>query len=136
MVNQESLINLTADIASAHVSNNTVAIRDVAPMIESIFCALQGLGSPADDISPEKPMRAVSLRASITPSHLVSMIDGKPYKMLKKHLTMHGYTPESYREAFHLPRDYPMVAAEYAEMRSAIAKNIGLGHKRWGYRAT
>ncbi len=128
-LNQETLVNLTADIASAHVSNNVVAVGDVAPMIESIFTALQTLGAPAADLVPEKPKGAVSVRSSIKPGHLVSMIDGKPYKMLKRHLSLNGYTPESYREAFGLPRDYPMVAAEYADKRRALAMSIGLGRK-------
>lgn len=133
-LNQDKLINLTAEITSAHVSHNIVSVRELAPMIESVFEALKGLGAREADTGPQKPTGAVSLRASVKPSHLVSMIDGKHYKMLKKHLTRHGYTPNSYREAFNLPRDYPMVAPEYAEMRSAIAKSIGLGHKRWASR--
>lgn len=128
-LNRETLINLTADIASAHVSNNPVSASDVGPMIERIYGALQALGTPAADPAAEKPVAAVSVRASIKPTHLVSMIDGKPYKMLKRHLSLHGYTPESYRAAFDLPRDYPMVAAEYAEKRRALAMSIGLGRK-------
>jgi predicted transcriptional regulator len=128
-LNRETLVNLTADIASAHVSNNAVPVGNVAPMIESIFTALQTLGAPAADPVPKKLKGAVSVRASIKPTHLVSMIDGKSYKMLKRHLALNGYTPESYREAFGLPRDYPMVAAEYAEKRRTLAKSIGLGRK-------
>jgi predicted transcriptional regulator len=57
------------------------------------------------------------------------MVDGKPYKMLRRHIAQHGYTPESYREAFSLARDYPMVASNYAEQRRALAHKIGLGRK-------
>lgn len=121
-------MNLTADIASAHLGHNTVAVGDIAPMIESIYGALQALGAPVEP-EPEKPVGAVSIRSSIKPDHIVSMIDGKPYRMLKRHLGLHGYTPDSYREAFNLPREYPMVAKEYAEKRRALAVSIGLGRK-------
>jgi predicted transcriptional regulator len=126
--NQE-LITLTADIVSAHVSNNNVPTAEVAALIQSVFGALTGLGAePAEPVA-EKPKGAVSLRSSIKAEHLVSMIDGKPYKMLRRHISQHGYTPESYRETFGLPRDYPMVAANYAEQRRALAHKIGLGRK-------
>jgi len=126
--NQE-LITLTADIVAAHVSNNSVPTAEVGSLIQSVFSALQGIGTPQPEPQPEKPKGAVSTRASIKPEHLISMIDGKPYKMLRRHIAQHGYSPESYREAFNLPRDYPMVAANYAEQRRALAHKIGLGRK-------
>ena len=126
--NQE-MITLTADIVSAHVSNNNVPTTDVAALIQSVYGALSALGQPQEQAAPEKPKGAVSLRASIKPEHLVSMIDGKPYKMLRRHISQHGYSPESYREAYGLPRDYPMVASNYAEQRRALAHKIGLGRK-------
>lgn len=129
--NQE-LITLTADIVSAHVSNNSVPTAEVASLIQSVYSALGGLGTPAQEPAPEKPKGAVSARASIKPDFLVSMIDGKPYKMLRRHIAQHGYTPESYREAFGLARDYPMVASNYAEQRRALAHKIGLGRKPRG----
>jgi predicted transcriptional regulator len=123
------LITLTADIVSAHVSNNNVPTGDVGALIQSVYGALTGLGAtPAEPVA-EKPKGAVSARASIKPDFLVSMIDGKPYKMLRRHISQHGYTPESYRETFGLPRDYPMVASNYAEQRRALAHKIGLGRK-------
>ena len=125
----DDLITLTADIVSAHVSNNAVHTGDVANLIAAVYGALNGLGAPATAAEPEKPKGAVSLRSSIKPDYLISMIDGKPYKMLRRHLGQHGYTPESYREAFGLPRDYPMVASSYAETRRALAHKIGLGRK-------
>jgi predicted transcriptional regulator len=126
--NQE-LITLTADIVSAHVSNNSVATAEVAALIQSVYGALGALGAPAAETAPEKPKGAVSARASIKPDFLISMIDGKPYKMLRRHITQNGYTPESYRETFGLARDYPLVAANYAEQRRALAHKIGLGRK-------
>jgi len=125
----ETLIALTADIVSAHVNNNSVATGDVAVLIQNVFGALQGLGAPEAAAEPEKPKGAVSVRASIKPDHLISMIDGKPYKMLKRHLSLNGYTPASYREAFGLPKDYPMVAVAYSDQRKALAHKIGLGRK-------
>jgi predicted transcriptional regulator len=126
--NQE-LITLTADIVAAHVSNNSVPTAEVASLIQSVFSALQTINGPAPEPQAEKPKGAVSLRASIKPDYLISMIDGKQYKMLRRHISQHGYTPESYRETFGLPRDYPMVAANYAEQRRALAHKIGLGRK-------
>jgi predicted transcriptional regulator len=125
----DSLIALTADIVSAHVSNNSVSTNDVGPLIQSVFAALQALGAPPPEPEVEKPKGAVSVRASVKPDHLISMIDGKPYKTLRRHLSRHGYTPESYRETFGLAGDYPMVAANYAEHRRALAHKIGLGRK-------
>lgn len=126
--NQE-LITLTADIVAAHVSNNNVPTAEVAGLIQGVYAALQAVGAPPSEPVAEKPKGAVSMRASIKPEHLVSMIDGKAYKMLRRHIAQHGYSPESYREAYGLPRDYPMVAANYAEQRRALAHKIGLGRK-------
>ena len=124
----ELLVTLTADIVAAHVGNNSIALSDVANLIANVHAALAGLNK---SVEPEenKPKGAVSIRASIKPDHLVSMIDGRPYKMLRRHLSQNGYTPESYRETFGLPHDYPMFAASYAEQRRELAKKIGLGRK-------
>jgi predicted transcriptional regulator len=127
-LDNETLIDLTADIVAAHVSNNSVAVDRVADVIQNVFSALQRLGETVEPVA-EKPTGAVSVRASVKPDYLLSMIDGKRYKMLKRHLSLNGYTPESYREAFNLPRDYPMVSAEYAEKRRGLALKIGLGRK-------
>ena len=123
------LITLTAEIVAAHVSNNSVPTPEVATLIQSVYSALQSVGEPMPEPQAEKPKGAVSLRSSIKPDFLISMIDGKQYKMLRRHISQHGYTPESYREAFGLPRDYPMVASNYAEQRRALAHKIGLGRK-------
>lgn len=125
----ENLVTLTADIVSAHVGNNSVSVSDVGTLIGTVFTALQGLNRPAEPVDV-KPVGAVSIRASVKPDHLISMIDGKSYKMLKRHLSLHGYTPESYRQAFNLPHDYPMVAAAYATQRRTLALKIGLGRVR------
>lgn len=125
----ELLVTLTADIVAAHVSNNSVGVNDVSTLIANVHAALTGLTKPTGDPIEEKPKGAVSIRASVKPDHLISMIDGKPYRMLKRHIQLNGYTPESYRETFGLPKDYPLVAANYAAQRKELALKIGLGRK-------
>jgi predicted transcriptional regulator len=127
-IENEILITLTTDIVGAHVSYNSVAVADVSGLIEQVYGALAKLGAPAKVVE-KKSRGVVSIRASIKPEYLISMIDGKHYKMLKRHVKLHGYTPESYRAAFGLPNDYPMIAASHSEKRRAIAKTVGLGRK-------
>lgn len=125
----ETLITLTADIVSAHVGYNDVAVEDVPGLIRSIYDALAGLGETIEAPAPP-PEPAVSIRASVKPDYIVCLEDGKKMKMLKRHLaTAYGMTPEEYRERWSLPADYPMVAPNYAEKRRELAKKIGLGRK-------
>jgi predicted transcriptional regulator len=126
----ETLITLTADIVSAHVSNNSVAVNDLPTLIQNVHNALTGLGTPAPQ--PEaKPEPAVSIRSSVKPDYIVCLEDGKKLKMLKRHLMTHyQMTPDEYRQKWGLPADYPMVAPNYAEQRRSLAKKIGLGTKR------
>lgn len=124
---QGELLTMTSDIVQAHVANNSVAIDAVPALIANTFAALQACVNPPPAEEP-KPVAAVTVRASIKPDHLISMIDGKPYKMLRRHIGQHGYTEESYRKAFDLPADYPM-AASYADRRRELALQIGLGRK-------
>ena len=126
----ETLIALTADIVSAHVSNNSVAVSDLPLLIQNVHNALSSLGD--DLVEPEvKQELAVSIRASIKPDFIVCLEDGKKLKMLKRHLMTHyQMTPEQYRAKWNLPADYPMVAPNYAEQRRSLAKKIGLGTKR------
>ena len=122
-------ITLTADVVSAHVSNNSVAISDVPKLISDVFGAFTALKSPAPQ-APVKLEPAVSIRASIKPDYIVCLDDGKKLKMLKRHLMTHyGMTPDDYRAKWGLPADYPMVAPNYAEQRRALAVKIGLGRK-------
>ena len=130
-----ALIELTADIVSAHLSNNNVAAGDVPTLIRSVHEALTkattGYGNGAAGSQVERPVPMVGVRKSLSnPEHILSLIDGKPYKSLKRHITRHGYTPDSYREAFSLPASYPMVAPAYSERRRAVAKELGLGRKK------
>ncbi|MBP8230863.1 MULTISPECIES: Ros/MucR family transcriptional regulator [Rhizorhabdus] len=126
----ETLIALTADIVSAHVSNNSVAVSDLPLLIQNVHNALAGLGE--EIVEPEiKQEPAVSIRSSIKPDYIVCLEDGKKLKMLKRHLMTHyQMTPEQYRAKWNLPADYPMVAPNYAEQRRSLAKKIGLGTKR------
>ena len=126
----ETLITLTADIVSAHVSNNSVAVNDLPQLIQNVHNALNGLGN-----KPEEPQAkrepAVSIRSSIKPDYIVCLEDGKKLKMLKRHLMTHyQMTPDEYRQKWGLNADYPMVAPNYAEQRRSLAKKIGLGTKR------
>jgi len=126
----ETLIALTADIVSAHVSNNSVAVSDLPILIQNVHNALTSLGDEL--VEPEvKQEPAVSVRASIRPDFIVCLEDGKKLKMLKRHLMTHyQLTPDQYRTKWNLPADYPMVAPNYAEQRRSLAKKIGLGTKR------
>jgi len=126
----ETLITLTADIVSAHVSNNSVAVGDVPGLIQNVHGALIQLGQAAPE--PEvKQEPAVSVRSSVKPDYIVCLEDGKKLKMLKRHLMTHyQMTPEQYRTKWNLPADYPMVAPNYAEQRRSLAKKIGLGTRR------
>jgi predicted transcriptional regulator len=125
----EMLITLTSDIVAAHVSNNNVAVEDVAGLIGNVYTALAGLGQ-AVPVEEKLPEPAVSIRASIKNDYIVCLEDGKKLKMLKRHLMTHyNLTPEQYRARWNLPADYPMVAPNYAEKRRDLAKKIGLGRK-------
>jgi predicted transcriptional regulator len=126
----ETLITLTADIVSAHVSNNSVAVNDLPVLIQNVHSALSQLGARVEE--PEaKPEPAVSIRSSIKPDFIVCLEDGKKLKMLKRHLMTHyQMTPDEYRQKWGLNSDYPMVAPNYAEQRRSLAKKIGLGTKR------
>ena len=125
-----SLIELTGGIVSAYVSNNPVPRSELPALIGRIHTALIGIMNGATADTPaeiaEKASQA-QIRRSITPDALISFIDGKPYKTLKRHLAGHGLDPYSYRDRYGLPRNYPMVAANYAAQRSALAKSFGLG---------
>ena len=125
------MLELTAQIVSAHVSNNAVEPDALPVLIGEVFRALtelaQGTAAPAP---ADKPLPAVAIRKSVFPDYIVCLEDGKKLKMLKRHLkTAYDMTPDAYRERWGLPPDYPMVAPNYASHRSDLAKKIGLGRK-------
>ena len=122
-------MTLTADVVSAFVSHNSVRAVDLPDLIASVHAALQSLKAP-QQAEPEKREPPVPIKKSITPDFLISLEDGKRYKSLRRHLTGRGLTPEQYREKWGLPRDYPMVAPNYAKQRSELARASGLGQIR------
>jgi len=124
-------IELTAEIVSAYVSNNTVPAAEISSLINQVHAALTRVsGKPAEGASePLKP--AISVKKSITPEYIVCLEDGKKFKSLKRHLrTQYNMTPEQYRDKWGLNADYPMVAPNYAAARSELAKQMGLGQQR------
>ena len=122
------LVTLTAEVASAYFDNNTVAIDDIGRVISGIHQALAAIGNPpVEDVPADDKQTAAQIRKSITQEHLVSFIDGRKFKILKRHLSLHGMAPADYREYYGLPSDYPMVAPNYSVARSGLAKAAGLG---------
>jgi predicted transcriptional regulator len=128
---QPDTVELTAVIVSAYVSNNHIQPAELTALISSVHAAVGGLGKAAESAEPpvERPTPA-QIKKSITPDALISFLDGKRYKTLKRHLTKHGLDPASYRERFGLPHDYPLTATRYSEARSSLARTLGLGRKR------
>jgi predicted transcriptional regulator len=123
--------DLASKLVAAYVSNNSVPALALPNLIRSMHAAVVGLTSGVRSAQipvqlVEKPT-AAEIRKSVGSDGIISFIDGKPYKVLKRHLTTHGLDPRRYRERFGLPADYPMVAPSYAARRSEIAKEIGLG---------
>ncbi len=124
---REILLELTSDIVASYVSNNTVALEEISPLINQVFKSLSNAGVEGLSIE-DRPQPAVPIKRSITPDFLICLEDGKQLKMLKRHLkTAYNMTPDQYRERWGLPADYPMVAPNYAQKRSKLAKDIGLG---------
>ena len=124
-------IDLTAELVSAYISNNSVRPAELGELIVTVHQALKSLGEPAEPAVEQldKPTLA-QIKKSITPEGLISFMDGKAYKTLKRHLTANGLDLHTYRERYGLPKDYPSVAANYAARRSELAKSIGLGQLR------
>jgi predicted transcriptional regulator len=129
-VDHDELVQLTADIVSAYVSNNKVGSDELGKLIEDVHAALQRAPNAQTAPEPEPREPAVSIRRSVTPDYIVCLEDGKKFKSLKRHLQgEHGLTPDEYRAKWGLARDYPMVAPNYARARSDLAKSMGLGRK-------
>jgi predicted transcriptional regulator len=128
---ETNFIDLTADIVAAYVSKNSVRPADLPALLADVHAAIAGLNSAPASAEPKvEKLTPSQIRKSITPDALISFIDGKPYKTLKRHLTGNGMTMDDYRERYGLPRDYPSVAASYSEQRSKLALALGLGNQR------
>jgi predicted transcriptional regulator len=124
----DQVLSLAAQIVSAHVAHNTVPAQELPALIQSVYTTLAHAGAPVVETGKAQP--AVPVKKSVFPDHIVCLEDGKKLKMLKRHLqSRYSLTPDQYREKWGLPRDYPMVAPNYAQTRSALAKSIGLGRK-------
>jgi predicted transcriptional regulator len=129
-VESAELIQLTADIVSAYVSNNNVGAGELGKLIEEVHSALQRAPVAQAEPEPQPNEPAVSIRRSVTPDYLISLEDGRKFKSLKRHLkNTYNMTPDEYRTKWGLPRDYPMVAPNYAKARSELARSMGLGRK-------
>lgn len=128
---KSEVVELTADIVAAYVGNNAVPTAELPSLISDVYNALAGAmaGTKEKEVVEEKP--AVPVRRSVTADAIICLEDGKKFKSLKRHLrTHHNMTPEEYREKWGLGADYPMVAPNYAEARSSLAKKMGLGQRR------
>jgi len=125
------LVDLAAEIVSAYVSNNSVRPSELPNLIADVHRALNSTHAGTIEPEPEPLNPAVNPKRSVFPDYIVCLEDGMKFKSLKRHLrTHHEMSPEEYREKWSLPRDYPMVAPNYAAARSALAKKMGLGQQR------
>jgi predicted transcriptional regulator len=124
------LAGMTAAIVSAYVMKNRLEPQQVASLVLTVHQALAGVGGEdAAEAAADESKSKAEIKRSITGDHLISFIDGKPYRTLKRHVGIHGMTMDEYRERFGLPAGYPSTAAGYSAARSAMAKLIGLGQK-------
>jgi predicted transcriptional regulator len=131
---EPKLVALTASIVAAYVSNNSVQAADLGSLIDTVHQALSraenGQVAPAPVVDPQDLRPAVPIKRSVTDEYIICLEDGKQFKSLKRHLrTRYNMTPEQYRQKWNLPHDYPMVAKKYAEARSKLAKQSGLGKR-------
>lgn len=125
----DAVLEMTAEVVAAYVSNNPVSSLELPNLIGDIFGAFSKLTGP-NGIAAEKLKPAVSIKKSLTDEYLICLEDGKKFKSLKRHLRSHyDISPEEYRKKWGLPSDYPMVAPAYAKARSRLAREMGLGRK-------
>ena len=128
MENQH-LVQLTADIVAAHAASNSVEVDEIAGLVVRVHQALSGLGRVEKE-APQAKVPVVSVKASVKPDRLICLACGKPSKVLKGHLkSAHGFSPAQYRQEYGLASSYPMTAPDYSEKRRDLAKQIGLGSK-------
>jgi len=130
MENKNALIDMTAEIVSAYVGNNEISAAELPSLIQQVYISLADVsqGVTISDNEPLKP--AIAVKRSISSDYIVCLEDGKKFKSLKRHLRAHyDMSPDEYRTKWGLPKDYPMVAPNYAQARSTLAKQMGLGQK-------
>lgn len=128
---EPAYVDLTADIVSAYVSNNTIASGDLAALIATVHTALVSAAQTAQEPAAEELVPAVPVKKSVLGDYIICLEDGKRFKSLKRHLRTHfDMSPEDYRAKWNLPVDYPMVAPNYAAARSDLARKMGLGQKQ------
>src|SRR4051794_7082215 len=122
----DTVLRLTAQIVAAHVEHNAVQTDALPNLIQKVYQTLRDVGQAPPETA--KPTPAVPIKQSVRPDFIICLEDGKKLKMLKRHLTTaYKMTPAQYRARWGLPADYPMVAPNYAKVRSSLAKEIGLG---------
>jgi predicted transcriptional regulator len=127
-VAEGDLLRMTTEVVAAYVGNNALTTAQLPEVINAVYASLKQLDGKSPEAKPEPQKPAVPVRKSIHPDYLVCLEDGKKLKMLKRHLrSTYNMTPDEYRSKWTLPPDYPMVAPNYAQQRSAFAKKIGLG---------
>ena len=125
------LIDLAAEIVSAYVSNNSVSSSELPNLIAETHAALSRAAGRAAPVEREESKPKIAVKKSVLPDYIICLEDGKKFKSLKRHLRTHyNMSPEEYREKWGLPHDYPMVAPNYAQARSQLAKKMGLGMRR------
>ncbi|WP_051279540.1 MucR family transcriptional regulator [Hellea balneolensis] len=132
VISKSALLDITADIVSAYVAHNQIKAKAVPELIDSVFAAIDAIAnsSEADD-DTSRPEPAVPIVDSLTDDYIICLEDGAQFQSLKRHLRVkYNLTPEAYRKKWGLPRDYPMVAPNYAKRRSELAKKTGLGKSR------
>jgi predicted transcriptional regulator len=123
-------IELSSQIVTSYIANNPLPAVDLPSLIQTVYQALTDSLAEAEDSKEERVKPIVSVRSSVKRDHIVCLVCGKKVKVLKRHLsTAHNLTPEEYKRRFRLPKDYPLVAPDYAETRTRLAKQIGLGRK-------
>ncbi|QDH17078.1 MucR family transcriptional regulator [Swingsia samuiensis] len=127
---EPDLRHLTAQILTAYVSSHDVAADALPGLIRSVHDTLSKV-NVQEDAPSEKLVPAVPPRKSVFPDYIICLEDGKKLKLLRRHLkTSYNMTPEEYRERWNLPAEYPMVAPNYANHRSSLARKIGLGRRK------
>ncbi len=138
MADNTSSIELATELTVAWLGNNNTRVHaeDVSAFLKSMQEAVNGLSAsnaqpsePAPETEPEYKAAVTARKSLASPDHIISMIDGKPYKTLRRHLSSNGLTPDEYRKRYGLKADYPMVAPTYSEHRRSMAHKIGLGRK-------